>query len=63
MTTWSCDVPVSRPVPPDDDQPVMVDFGGFGFTTGGIVHNLTSVDVERIFIPTYAPAGEVGHGR
>lgn len=56
--SWASDVPVSKPVPPDPDQPVLVDLGGFGYTTGGISHNLTDGDLEAIFTPLYAPEGQ-----
>lgn len=52
---WSSDVPISRPVPYNEAQPVMVDLGGFGFTTGGLVVNLSEADDEAIFTPFYAP--------
>lgn len=58
MTTlaWSSDVPISQPVP-ETKRAVAVNFGGFGFTYGGITHNLTEVEAEAIFLPTFAPEG------
>jgi hypothetical protein len=52
---WSADVQVSKPKPYTKDRPVMVDFGGFGFTTGGIAHNLCESDAEEVFAPVFAP--------
>lgn len=34
----------------------MLDFGGFGFSTGGIVVNVTADEIEEIYHPTYGPA-------
>lgn len=50
---WGSDVPISQPLAPDED--VLVDFGGFGFSTRGMVHNLSDSDAEEMFTPTYAP--------
>jgi hypothetical protein len=55
IRVWSSDVPVSQPVPYDHAQPVLVDFGGFGFTTGGIAVNLADADLEAVYAPWYAP--------
>jgi len=52
--TWSADVEVSKPRPPTD-RPVLVDMGGFGFTTGGLAHNLTEEIIEETYSPSYAP--------
>jgi hypothetical protein len=52
---WGTDVDPSRPdVPP---QPVLIDLGGsgFAFTTGGIAHNVTQLDIEDYTTPTFAP--------
>jgi hypothetical protein len=54
---WASDVRVSQPEPPED-RPVQVDFGGMGFTTGGIAHNISEADREEIFSPHYSPDGE-----
>jgi len=54
--SWSSNTPISRPVP-ETSRKVAVDFGGFGFTTGGITHNITAVEAEAIFLPTFAPEG------
>lgn len=53
---WGSDVPISMPVPPED-RPVLVDFGGFGFSTGGITHNITAADREEMFTPFFKPPG------
>ena len=54
---WATDVPISFPEPPSEDAPVLVDFDGFGFTSGGIVHNLSGADLEEMVTPTFAPQG------
>lgn len=57
--SWSADVPISRPVV-EQQRAVVIDFGGFGFTSGGITHNISDVEAEAIFLPTFAPEGYVG---
>lgn len=52
---WSSDVAVSKPRAYSMDRPVLVDFGGFGFTTGGLAHNITEAEAEEQFIPIFAP--------
>ena len=54
---WGADVPISKPVPPPREQPVHVDMGGIGFTSGGLAHYLSEADAEEWFLPTYAPPG------
>jgi hypothetical protein len=56
---WGADTPISTPEPPDN---VVVDFGGFGFSTGGLVHTITETEVEAFYAPFYRPAppGEGG---
>lgn len=54
---WGADTRVSKPEPKDNDTPVLVDFGGFGFDAGGIRHDVTATDVEEIFFPPLAPEG------
>lgn len=56
---WASDTPVSAPQPPPTDVPVLVDFGGFGFSMNGMVHNLTSEDLEDMLTPLYAPEGNL----
>lgn len=51
---WASDVRVSQPVPAS--RPLVVDFGGFSFTTGGLAHNISAEESENLFTPTYAPA-------
>lgn len=53
--TWSSDVPVSAPRPYTRERPVLVDFGGFGFTTGGIAINVSESDIEEAFSPFFEP--------
>lgn len=55
---WSSDVPVSRPVPYEERMPVLVDMGGFGFTAGGIVVNVSEAEEEENFSPHFAPEGK-----
>lgn len=57
---WASDTPVSAPHPPPSDVPVQVDFGGFGFSMNGMVHNLTQPDLEDMLTPLYAPEGYLG---
>ena len=57
---WATDTPISFPEPPPSDTPVLVDFDGFGFTSGGIVHNLSGADLEEMVTPTFSPQGFTG---
>lgn len=57
---WASDTPVSVPKPPPSDVPVVVDFGGFGFSMNGMVHNLTQPDLDEMTTPAYAPEGYLG---
>jgi hypothetical protein len=57
---WATDTPISMPVPPPRDAPVMTDFDGFGFSMNGITHNLTEPDLEEMTTPFYAPEGFLG---
>lgn len=50
---WGSDVPVSMPEPTNDV--VLVDMGALGFTTKGLVHNLSPADLETIMNPTFGP--------
>lgn len=60
---WGSDAPISMPATPTEDQPVMVDLGGFAFTTGGLAHNLTQADREALLVPDYAPPIDFGRQR
>jgi hypothetical protein len=51
--SWGSDVAVSKPEAPS--RPILRDMGGFGFTSGGIAHNITEEQVEEIFSPTFTP--------
>ena len=53
INEWGTDVPVSSPEIPNGT--IRVRFGGFAFTTKGIVHDITESDREEIFTPYYAP--------
>ena len=59
--SWGSDVPISLPTAPTADLPMIVDLGGsgFGFTAGGICHNITSADLEELATPTFAPPMDV----
>lgn len=52
---WGSDAPVSKPAPPNRE--VAVSFGGFAFTTGGVVHEVTEAEIEEAFFPVFAPEG------
>ena len=54
---WSTDTPISAPEAPPADVPVLTDFGGFGFSMNGIVHNVSEADLEEMTTPMYAPEG------
>lgn len=53
---WGTDTPISMPVP-SEERPPLVNLGGFGFSTGGITHDLTEEDREEMFSPFFAPEG------
>lgn len=53
--TWASDTIVSMPEPVPEEYRVLVDFGGFGFSAGGICHNITSSDIENMYYPTFGP--------
>jgi hypothetical protein len=57
VEVWGSDVPISMPEPPT--RPIMVDFGGFGMTTGGITHKITDSDIEELFTPFFAPEHKI----
>lgn len=52
-TPWSSDVPVSMPLP--SDQEVGVKMSGFVFTAGGMAHDITPESYSRLSTPTFAP--------
>lgn len=54
---WATDTPISFPVPPSVETPVLVDFDGFGFSANGICHNISGPDLEEMVTPHYAPQG------
>lgn len=55
--TWLTDTIPSLPNPPP--RPIMVSLGGFIFTTGGIAHNVTSVDKEEIISAINKPLNPI----
>lgn len=54
---WAADAPISMPVPPPGDVPVVESFGALGFSMNGIVHDITEADLEDLATPMYAPEG------
>lgn len=60
---WGSDVPISLPSAPTTQYPMLVDLGGsgFGFTAGGICHNVTAADLEELAVPPYSPPTEIPH--
>lgn len=52
---WASDVRVSQPIAPTSDMPVLVDFGGAGFTAGGPAPALSEADAEEWFTPPIGP--------
>lgn len=52
-TPWSSDVPISMPMP--TDQEVGVEMSGFVFTEGGIAHGITQDSYARLSTPDFAP--------
>lgn len=59
VNAWASDVKVSMPQGVDANKPVLVDLGGFGFTAGGLAHNLSEADVEFLSTPFFSPDGVV----
>ena len=53
-TPWSADVPVSMPMP--SDQEFGVSMSGFVFTAGGIAHEISHDSYARLSTPDFAPA-------
>jgi hypothetical protein len=53
-TAWGTDVPVSIPVPPAEEI-VRSAGGGFAYSRFGLVHEITTSDVETFLFPTHAP--------
>jgi hypothetical protein len=52
---WGGDVPPSLPDPIARQR--FVDMGGgFVFTDGGIAHDVSEADIERLRIPPFAPS-------
>jgi len=54
-TNWGSDVPISMPVPSQDQ--VLIDMGAFGFSVNGLVNNLNKSDLEEYQTPTFSPNG------
>ena len=51
--SWSSNVPISMPVPPEDE--VLVDMAGFAYTQFGLVHDMTHGDYMVYRLPSHAP--------
>lgn len=54
--TWGADVPVSMPMPPPADEPIMVSMYGLGMTQYRLVHDLTAREYQDLSVPVYQPA-------
>ena len=52
---WGSDVPISMPEPSQDET--IIDMGANGFSINGLVHNLSTADLENYLIPTFSPEG------
>jgi hypothetical protein len=50
---WGADVPISMPVPVEED--VIVPMFGFGMTRYRLVPDMTSAEYEDLAVPVYAP--------
>jgi hypothetical protein len=59
--SWLTDTIPSLPNPPP--RPIVVSLGGFVFTTGGIAHNVTSVDKEEIIAAINKPFNSIMSSR
>ncbi len=57
ILNWGADTQISLPSAPSPDLPMLVDLGGsgFGFTAGGICHNITQAQLEEMATPSFAP--------
>jgi hypothetical protein len=53
---WGADVPVSMPLPPPANEPVMVNMYGMGMTQFRLVHALTTREYQDLSVPVYQPA-------
>jgi hypothetical protein len=51
---WGSDTLVSLPVPPFE-TPIRSAAAGFGFSRFGLVHDITTSDVETFLHPTFSP--------
>lgn len=52
---WGADVPISMPLPLQDDNPGLIDMDGFCFTANGLAHNLSQADWGMLSVPTFSP--------
>lgn len=55
---WGADVPISMPVPAEED--VIVPMFGFGMTQYRLVPDMTSAEYEDLAVPVYAPDAPQG---
>lgn len=60
--TWGADTMPSMPMPTKPDQPILVSMGGFGFTAGGITHDINQDEWEELVTPLWAPIGVFPQG-
>jgi hypothetical protein len=52
---WGTDTTISMPVPPATSEPTRPVATGFAYTRFGLVHDLTTSDVEGYLLPAYLP--------
>lgn len=61
LPPWGTDTPISMPEPLRRGTDALVDFGGFAFSEGGMVHNFSEADLQAystpVFLPTYPAEG------
>jgi hypothetical protein len=55
---WGADVPISMPVPVEED--VIVPMFGFGMTQYRLAPDMTSAEYEDLAVPVYAPDSPQG---
>lgn len=55
---WGADVPISMPVPVDED--IIVPMSGFGMTQFRLVPDMTSAEYADLAVPVYAPDSPQG---
>lgn len=53
--SWGTDTGISMPVPPNVDEKLTPVATGFAYSRFGLVHNLTTSDLEGYLSPTFLP--------